>query len=410
MGKKVKIGLMLGNEISMPDAFEGLLNHLNLKLDVDGEEFEFDSERVTVEPFSIRKERIYDVVIDRVSHWHITPREWLKKISFDGTYLLNDPFTFQSMEKHTGFSAMATLGLKIPETWLLPQKDQSKLLKEALELYSKMFDLDGIAEGIGYPLYMKPYDGGGWVGVSKVNNKEDLHKSYNESGTNSMHIQKAIDFDKFVRALCIGPQVLPMKYNPENPLHLRYELEENFLTEKEYNESLKIAKIINAFFGWEYNSCETLIKDDVIHPIDFSNAVPDSSIMSLHFNFPWIIKAMVKWSIFCGATGREFRWDKQTKKYLDIAKMDISYDEKLDKYEALADKFFETKKFNRFCKKYLPDFDKQAYEYFVSPEFFEVLKKEIMKKFPEHEHEEFIEHYRKLHEQWTDSEKSRLKL
>ena len=34
--------------------------------------------------------------------------------------------------------------------------------------YNQPFDLDEIAERIGYPLFMKPYDGGQWIGVSRI--------------------------------------------------------------------------------------------------------------------------------------------------------------------------------------------------------------------------------------------------
>ena len=44
-------------------------------------------------------------------HWYYHPREWLKKAALvNGTYLLNSPFTFQSMEKHSAYCAMRAAG------------------------------------------------------------------------------------------------------------------------------------------------------------------------------------------------------------------------------------------------------------------------------------------------------------
>ena len=64
------------------------------------------------------------LVIDRLAYWYYHPREWLKKAALmDGTYLLNSPFTFQSMEKHSAYCAMVRLGLKVPETVLVPYKN-----------------------------------------------------------------------------------------------------------------------------------------------------------------------------------------------------------------------------------------------------------------------------------------------
>jgi hypothetical protein len=41
----------------------------------------------------------------------------------DDVYLLNSPFTFQAMEKHAAYCAMMRLGLKVPETVLVPHKN-----------------------------------------------------------------------------------------------------------------------------------------------------------------------------------------------------------------------------------------------------------------------------------------------
>lgn len=407
--KDVKIGLLLGNEISMPDAFESLLQKLNLKINYNGETYTFHTERITIEPFNIRYQPKYDLVIERVSHWHKNPREWLKKIIIDGVYVVNNPFNFQSMEKHTGFCMLAKLGVDIPDTWLLPQKDQSELLQEALELYSKFFDLDGIAESIGYPLYMKPYDGGGWVGVSRINNQQELHKAYDESGTRMMHLQKGIEFDKFCRALNIGPDVMPIQYLPDQPLHKRYNINFHFLNPDEGDQMIKITRLVGSVFGWEYNSCEVAIKDGRLYPIDFSNPVPDSSLMSLHFYFPWIIKSLIRWVTFCGATGRKFPYDLHWQKYLDIANTDMNFREKLDHYMVLADEYFEIEKYREFCDKHLSFLDEAAFDFFTSPDFDKIIVKKITKRFPVHEHEEFIEHYRGLFRFWAKCEADRLR-
>ena len=108
-------------------------------------------------------------MIDRLAYWYYHPREWLKKAALmDDVYLLNSPFTFQSMEKHAAYCAMMRLGLHVPETVLVPYKNPPEHAKYAYtaEKYNQPFDLDAIAERIGYPLFMKPYDGGAWVGVS----------------------------------------------------------------------------------------------------------------------------------------------------------------------------------------------------------------------------------------------------
>ena len=67
---------------------------------------------------------------------------------------------------------------------------------------------------------------------------------------------------------------------------------------------MTIAQTVNAFFRWEFNSCEMLVQGDEVLPIDYANACPDVAVTSLHYYFPWAMRSLVKWSAFCVATGR----------------------------------------------------------------------------------------------------------
>ena len=90
----------------------------------------------------------------------------------DDVYLLNSPFTFQSMEKHSAYCALMRLGMHVPDTVLVPFKNPVDNVRWAYtsERYNDHFDLGQIAHEMGYPLFMKPFDGGGWRGVSKIRN------------------------------------------------------------------------------------------------------------------------------------------------------------------------------------------------------------------------------------------------
>ena len=255
------------------------------------------TERITMEPFDLRAKPRYDLVVDRLAYWYYLPREWLKKVALmDDVYLLNSPFTFQSMEKHAAYCAMLRLGLKIPQTVLVPHKnppDNARFAYTAAK-YNQPFDLDEIAEAVGYPLFMKPYDGGQWVGVSHIRNSAELHRAYDASGQRLMHLQAAVDgFDVFARSLSIGAETMVMKFRPgapdARPLRGRARLPRR----PTGDEVLTISRLINAFFRWEFNSCETLVRGDEAHPIDYANASPDVAITSLHYYFPWAMKALL---------------------------------------------------------------------------------------------------------------------
>src|SRR3712207_6382545 len=188
------IGLLLGTEEDWPTAYETLVSRLGTLRAADGSTHELRTERITIHPFDLRDKPRYELVIDRLGWWYDLPREWLKKIALmDDVYLLNSPFTFQSMEKHAAYCALIRLGIKVPRTVLVPHKipPENERFARTAQKYNLPFDLAEIVEGIGYPLFMKPFDGGQWVGVSRVKDPEELRQAYDESGRRLMHLQES---------------------------------------------------------------------------------------------------------------------------------------------------------------------------------------------------------------------------
>jgi hypothetical protein len=406
------VGLLLGTEQDWPRAFEHLAAGLGAVPDGTGRRHTFATERLTIEPFSLRAKPRTDLVIDRLAYWYYHPREWLKKVALmDNVYLLNSPFTFQAMEKHAAYCAMMRLGLKVPETVLVPYKNPLDHDKYAYtsQRYNQPFDLDAIAAGIGYPLYMKPYDGGGWRGVSKVRNADELHSAYNSSGEMLMHLQASVDFDVFIRALSIGAETMVMRFDPDSPMHERYRVEYDFLTPQTGAEAVAISRVVNAFFRWEFNSCEMLVKGSEVYPIDYANACPDVSLTSLHYYFPWAIKALLKWTVFCLATGRQPRLDTDTRAYFDISdQAGLDYRQKLDGYAGLADAHFTVEQYRDFCAAHLPGLDQQVLDWVTGPAFDSLLIDTVRSTYPAHEHDRFIAHFRGLTSLWTRDEVARL--
>ncbi len=409
MGERtVNIGLSLGADICWPICYESLLDQLKLDLDLDGDRVRVACERVSIEPFSLRQPVKYDVVIDRLTHWYSTSREWIKKaILLDDLYVYNNPWSLQSNEKHTSYAAMTALGLPVPDTWMLPPKayDLTDDLDATLRQYARLFSLEGIGDKIGYPFFMKPYHGGGWKGVSKIGNARDLHKAYDESGTEIMNLQAAIlPHDWFVRTIGLGPQIRRVNYDPSAPLHDRYGLDIDFLPEEDQSVLEDMVLTINAFFGWDFNSCEALRRDGVWHPIDFANACPDSQITSLHYHFPWLIKANLRWSIFCAATGKPMRRNMDWEPFYAIAKRDLPYREKLRAYAGIAHERFETEKFHDFCRRHLGHLDELAYEFFGGGQMKDAIHRKVTALFPAHEIDEFTELFWSRVQLWRHQE------
>src|SRR4249919_635905 len=178
------VGLLLGAEEDWPQAFEAISSRVGV-FRYAGVDHVLDTERVHIHPFNLRDRARHQVMIDRLAYWYYHPREWLKKVALmDDVYLLNSPFTFQSMEKHSAYCAMMRLGMKVPDTVLVPYKNPLDNVRWAYtsERYNASFDLKQIAAEMGYPMYMKPFDGGAWRGVSRINDDADLWAAYDQSG------------------------------------------------------------------------------------------------------------------------------------------------------------------------------------------------------------------------------------
>jgi len=390
-----KVGLSLGADICWPICYEALLKKLDLNMSIGGDTVTVKSERVVIEPFGLHHDCSYDVVIDRLTHWFHTSREWIKtKIMVNDLYVFNNPWSLQSMEKQTTYAAMSRLGFPVPATWMIPPKryQESNDLQPTLTRYAKLFDLGAIGDRIGYPLYMKPYDGGAWVGVTGIKNRQELLNAYESSGTRVMNLQKGVEpHDAFVRCVGMGPQFRYVNYDPGAPLHDRYRMEQDFLSSDEEKQLRNMTMVINAFFGWDFNSCEALRQDGIWHPIDFANACPDSQVTSLHYHFPWLIKANLRWSIFCAATDRSMKTNLDWPKYFAIADQDIPFEEKMAGYVALASEHFNVDEFESFCATHLSHLDEVANEFFASDVVHDAIAEKVAALFPEHEVEDFTE-------------------
>jgi hypothetical protein len=158
--------------------------------------------------------------------------------------------------------------------------------------------------------------------------------------------------------------------------------------------------LVNAFFRWEFNSCESLVRGDDVHPIDYANACPDVSLTSLHYYFPWAMTALLRWTVFCVVTGRRPRLDMDTAPYFAVADSDRTYAEKLRSYRRLADEYFEIERYREFCEKSLGNVDEIVFDWATSEEFRSLLRETVRAHYPVHEHEKFLAHFGGLIDAW----------
>jgi hypothetical protein len=268
-----------------------------------------------------------------------------------------------------------------------------------------MFDLGQVGRELGYPLFMKPYDGGGWVGVTKIDDEEALRAAYEKSGKFVMHLQRGVvPYEKFVRCIGLGPQTRVVRYEPDAPLHARYCVDLDVAGPEDRRVLEDVALTINAFFGWDFNSCESLLKDGVWHPIDFANPCPDSQVTSLHYHFPWLVVAKLRWSLFCAATRRKMRPCLDWEPFFEIAERDLPYPEKLKAYGDLARRRFEAARFEEFCGTHLANLDQVALDYFASERARSAVRQKVEALYPAHEWDEFTDRFWNAIQDWRAGE------
>jgi hypothetical protein len=223
-----------------------------------------------------------------------------------------------------------------------------------------------------------------------------------------MHLQATVDYDHFARALSIGPETMVMDFRPGEPMHSRYAVTHNFLSSQAGWETETVSKVVNAFFGWEFNSCEMLVKGDDVHPIDYANACPDVALTSLHYYFPWAMTALVRWSAYCLVTGRKsFIGVRSPRAYFDIADDDaLDYQAKMQAYRALADQEFDSASYWQWCEDNLSHLPERVLEWVDSKEFDRLLVDTVRATYPRHEHEQFLAHFRGLTGLWVKDQKN----
>ncbi len=110
-------------------------------------------------------------------------------------------------DKYFNYSVAAKLGIAIPKTVLLPQKGYPAdvdINAESLRNMNYPVDWDGLLDYVGRPAILKPFSGGGWKHVYKVNNKEELLAAYDGTSPYCMTLQEFIDFKEYVRCFTLG--------------------------------------------------------------------------------------------------------------------------------------------------------------------------------------------------------------
>ncbi|HTH03369.1 MAG TPA: hypothetical protein VL882_24005 [Vicinamibacterales bacterium] len=263
------IGLLVGREYSFPPAFIARVNEKGAPHGITAEMVKWGGTRMT-------GDENYSVIVDRISHEVEYYRGALKHAVLQGAYVINNPFWWTADDKYFNYSVMAKLGCAIPKTVLLPQKGYPKdidLTPESLRNLEYPIDWDALLDYVGRPAILKPYSGGGWKHVYKVNDRRELLEAYDGTAPYCMTLQEFIDFESYVRCFTFGKtDITPVKYDPRER---RYLVEHAYLSPELGSRVVRDAQTINQALGYEMNTIEFAVRDGVPYAIDFLNPAPD---------------------------------------------------------------------------------------------------------------------------------------
>ena len=184
-----KVGILFGQEDTFPWAF---IDRVNAKA-VDG---------ITAEPVEVNKliqgePTEYAVIIDRISQDIPFYRAYLKNAALNGTAVLNNPFWWSADEKFFNNCLATKLGVAVPKTVLLPSHEHPADTNErSMRNLAYPLDWEGIFNYIGFPAFFKPFAGGGWKNVYRLENADQFFEVYHQTGQLVMMLQEEIVFNE----------------------------------------------------------------------------------------------------------------------------------------------------------------------------------------------------------------------
>jgi glutathione synthase/RimK-type ligase-like ATP-grasp enzyme len=304
-----RIGVLFGQERTFPLALVERINTAG----VEG----VTAEPVSVGGVSLETSKRYDLILDRISQDIPFYRAILKKFAADGTIVVNNPFWWSADDKFFNNVLARAIGVVVPKTVILPSNQHPPDTTAAsMSNLTYPLDWEAIFSHIGFPAYFKPYSGGGWKSVYRVENPEELFAAYAASGQNVMTLQEEIVFEEYFRCYAIGRKhVHIMRYDPRQPHVNRYVRNgppiEPALSERLRGDCVKLTEAL----GYDFDTLEFAVRDGIPYAIDFLNPAPDADPASVgEENFRWVLEHAAQWLLERVAPGAEaperFHWQE----------------------------------------------------------------------------------------------------
>ncbi|PWT89142.1 MAG: hypothetical protein C5B54_09420 [Acidobacteria bacterium] len=282
----LKVGLLVGRERSFPEALIREINERGSNV---------HAEYVKIGDVYSASSNFYNVILDRISHEVTFYQPYLKQAVLSGATVINNPFWRLADDKFFGTALCERMGIAVPKTLILPSHSYPEsIIPESLSNLQHPLNWNAIIDYTGLPAILKPHWGGGWRDVHKIQSLEELLAIYDTTERLVMMLQEFIDWQQYVRCICIGKtNILITNWDPRKPHFERYRNVDQEIA-PDLKERIRLDAIkINQALGYDMNTAEFAIRDGIPYAIDFMNSAPDFDISSLtETYFPWVVKAM----------------------------------------------------------------------------------------------------------------------
>jgi glutathione synthase/RimK-type ligase-like ATP-grasp enzyme len=302
-----KIGVIFGMENTFPPALVDAINGLK----VPG----IQAELAKVGEVRMAEPSPYAVIVDRISHDIPFYRAYLKNALLGGAVVINNPFWWSADDKFFNYALATKLGVAVPPTVVLPHKHHPPgTTDQSMRNLEYPMPWESVFKYVGFPAFLKPFNGGGWRDVHKVNNPHEFFAAYDQSRDLCMTLQRGVKFKEYFRCYVVGQEkVHIMRYDPSHPHHERYATdnaaEDPRLLERVERDALTLCRAL----GYDLNTVEFAVEDGVPYAIDFMNPAPDADLHSVgKKNFEWIVNAVAELAVNKAQETRspqkDYRW------------------------------------------------------------------------------------------------------
>lgn len=214
----------------------------------------------------------YKVILDRSSYFNQYVREYMKSLSLNGTYVINNPIASSETNKLIDMQICNALGIPYPKTIVLPMFNEYELD------YMVEPNLDDVIKYVDLPCVLKPYNGYAWDDVYTVTSITEFKNLYNAlKKKHILLVQEYLEPKNYYRVFCVGKrEVLPVKYYPKPGGMGKYIFSDlkdiGDIRSRMENWTIKINKSID----FDFNAIEWCISEDgKPYVIDAFNDTPE---------------------------------------------------------------------------------------------------------------------------------------